>query len=129
MFTCEIEPHISETNATGHIDNATVPVWLERARSPLYRIFNPDLSPRNWNLIIKKMEIDFTKQIHYQEKITVKSFVDGIRDTSFSVVQEIFQKNDIVVRAGVVLVYYDYKNHQKLEIPTPIRDQLQDLMK
>ena len=128
MVTWEIEPHISETNATGHIDNATVPVWLERARSPIYRIFNQDLVPANWNLIIKRMEIDFIRQIHYQDKITVDSSVGEIRNTSFSVVQEIFQNNEIVARSNVVLVYYDYEKHQKKEIPAPERRRLQDLM-
>ena len=129
MVSYEIEPHISETNATGHIDNAVVPLWLERARSPVYRIFNPDLSPRNWNLIIKRMEIDFIRQIHYQDKITVCSSVSEIRNTSFSVEQEIFQNNEITARASVVLVYYDYEKHQKEEIPAPIRRRLQELMK
>ena len=128
MVTWEIEPHISETNATGHIDNATVPVWLERARSPIYRVFNPDLIPANWNLIIKRMEIDFIRQIHYQDKITVDSSVGEIRNTSFSVVQEIFQNNEIVARSNVVLVYYDYEKHQKKEIPVPKRRRLQELI-
>lgn len=127
MTTWEIEPHISETNATGHIDNATVPAWLERARSPIYRIFNPDLSPRDWNLIIKRLEIDFIKQIRYQDKIIINSCVNGIRNTSFSVVQEIVQNNEIVARSKVVLVYYDYTKHQKMEIPAPARSRLQEL--
>ena len=129
MITWEIEPHISETNATGHIDNATVPVWLERARSPVYRIFNPDLSPRSWNMIIKRMEVDFIRQIHYQDKITINSSVSEIRNTSFSVVQEIFQNKELVARSNVVLVYYDYEKQQKKEIPAPARHQLQNLMK
>lgn len=129
MFTCEIEPHISETNATGHIDNATIPVWLERARSPIYRIFNPDLSPRNWNIIIRRMEIDFIHQIHYQNIVTINSYVREIRHSSFSVVQEIFQHPDIAARSSVVLVHYDYIKRQKLDITGTVREHLQAMLK
>jgi len=129
MFTCEIEPHISETNATGHIDNATIPVWLERARSPIYRIFNPDLSPRNWNLIIRRMEIDFIHQVHYQDSVTVVSHVEEIRTSSFSVVQEILQNQKTAVRGTTILVHYDYAKHKKMDITGPERERLQVLVK
>jgi len=129
MFTCEIEPHISETNATGHIDNATIPVWLERARSPIYRIFNPDLSPRNWNLIIRRMEIDFIHQVHYKNSVTIISHVGEIRTSSFSVVQEILQNQKTAVRGTAILVHYDYAKNQKINITGPAREQLQALVK
>ena len=129
MFTCDIEPHISETNATGHIDNATIPVWLERARSPLYRVFNPDLSPANWNLIIRRMEIDFIHQIHYQNIVTINSYVHEIRNSSFSVVQDLFQNQELAAKGTVVLVYYDYSRHQKMEITGIERERLQGLVR
>ena len=129
MFTCEIKPHISETNATGHIDNATIPVWLERARSPIYRIFNPDLSPGNWNLIIRRMEIDFIHQVHYQDSVTIISHVGEIRTTSFSVIQEISQNQKTTVRGIVILVHYDYARHLKMDIAVPERERLQALVR
>jgi acyl-CoA thioester hydrolase len=129
MITCDIEPHISETNATGHIDNATVPVWLERARSPIYRVFNPDLSPTDWNMIIRRIEIDFIHEIQYQDIVTINSYVQEIRNSSFSVVQELFQNQKLTAKGTVVLVYYDYSRHQKMEITGEERERLQGLAK
>ena len=128
MFCIEIEPHISETNATGHIDNAAVPVWLERARSPLYRLFNPDLSPEHWNLIIKRLEIDFISPISYRNSITIKGHIKEIRSSSFTAIQEIFQNGEIVARGSTVLVHYDYKMHVKREIPLAVREKLEQII-
>lgn len=128
MFTCEIEPRISETNATGHIDNAAIPIWLECARSPIYRIFNPDLSPHNWNLIIRRIEIDFIHEVHYQDIVTIISHVGEIRTTSFSVIQEISQNQKTTVHSAAVLVHYDYAKQQKLDITVSERERLQALV-
>lgn len=128
MLTCTIEPHISETNATGHIDNAAIPVWLERARSPIYRIFNPDLSPGNWNLIIRRMELDFINQIHYPDMVKIVSHVSEIRNSSFSVIQEISQNRQTAALGTVVLVHFDYTGGQKLEISGLERERLQELV-
>ena len=129
MITCNIEPHISETNATGHIDNAAIPVWLERARSPIYRIFNPDLSPADWNMIIRRIEIDFIHEIQFQDIVTIHSYVQEIRNTSFSVVQELFQDQILTAKGIVVLVYYNYSRHQKMEITGVARERLQGMVK
>ena len=129
MLSCEIEPHISDTNATGHIDNAAIPVWLERARSPIYRIFNAALAADRWNLIIRRIELDFLRQINYPDTVTITSRVGEIRNSSFSVAQEISQNGQTAAQASVVLVYYDYASGEKQAIGTPEREQLQRLVK
>ena len=44
MFTTPITPRASETDGAGHINNTVVPVWFEAGRREIFRIFTPDLT-------------------------------------------------------------------------------------
>ena len=44
-----ITPGFYETDALGHINNTVIPMWLEKARTPIFKIFTPDLDPKNGN--------------------------------------------------------------------------------
>lgn len=54
MLNEELKPRFSELDGLGHINNTTLPIWFEHARTPLFEIFNPDLKLDGWNLILKK---------------------------------------------------------------------------
>ncbi len=48
MFTHKFSPSFTDTDALGHINNTRLPVWFERARNDLFRLFTPDLDPKKW---------------------------------------------------------------------------------
>ena len=124
MLTYAIEPRSSETNATGHIDHTAIPDWLELARTPIYQLFNPDMSFTTWNTVIRKMTIDYIGQVFHNRKTEVRTVVGEIKNTSFTVKQELWQDETLVAKAVTVIVYFDYANHHKLAIPEAIRTQL-----
>ena len=59
MYTESLMPRFSDTDALGHINNTTIPVWFEGAREPVFKLFTPDLNPKDWHLIIAKIEINY----------------------------------------------------------------------
>ena len=62
MITQKITPAFNETDALGHINNTVVPRWFENARVPIFKIFTPDLDPRDWHLIVVKVEIEYREK-------------------------------------------------------------------
>ncbi|MGM0876104.1 MAG: hypothetical protein ACQEWV_15325 [Bacillota bacterium] len=36
MYKTIIEPHVSETDGVGHINNTTIPIWFEAGRNDLF---------------------------------------------------------------------------------------------
>ena len=64
MFRMTVTPGFSDTDALGHINNAKLPVWFENARTPIFKIFNPQLSLDAWPLILAKIEVNFLAQIY-----------------------------------------------------------------
>jgi acyl-CoA thioester hydrolase len=127
MLILEIVPRSSETNATGHIDHAVLPVWLELAREPVYRLFNPDLSFSGWNTVIRRIEIDFLDQVRYHKQTEIRTGVSEVRNTSFTVTQELWQEGTLAARAATVIVHFDYRSQSKLPISAAVRKRLLEL--
>jgi len=125
MFEYHIEPRLSETDALGHINNTVLPVWFEEARKELFRIFNPSLSQKTWNLILKKYEIEFMVQIEHSKIVNVITGIEHIGSRSF-VVHQIAKQNGVDVAIGkTVMIYFDYQTSQTAEIPPEIQLQLE----
>ncbi|WP_226664299.1 acyl-CoA thioesterase [Microbulbifer aggregans] len=125
MFTYQIEPRFSETDALGHINNTVVPAWFEQGRMPIFRIFNPDLSLVQWNLILKKMEVDFVAQIYLFSPVEIRTSILAIGNTSLSIHQEVWQKDELVAQGDCVMVHFDYENQSKAPIPKNVREELE----
>lgn len=129
MLSYTIEPRFCETDALGHINHTVVPMWLEQARSPIFELFNPSLSLENWNLILKKINIDYISQVYLGSIVVIKTYIGEIRQTSFVVEQEVFQNGTLVAKADVLMIHFDYEKQTKENIPTAIKENLVKLQK
>ena len=78
MLTKKITPLFNDTDALGHINNATFATWFEEARRPIFQIFVPDLSPSRWNLILARVEIDYLKQSLYEKDVSINTYFEKI---------------------------------------------------
>lgn len=125
MFEHTLRPRFSETDGLGHINNAVIPVWLEEARTPVFRIFNPTLSLTEWNLILKKYEIDFVSQIMHEDEVTIETTIESVGNTSLVINQMIKQKGVSVAVGRTVMVHFDYETARPTPIPDEIRAKLE----
>ena len=125
MLQETITPRFSETDALGHINNTVIPVWFEQARRPIFQLFTPDLDPKQWRLIIARIEIDYIGELRYGHDITIRTSVAKIGNASFHIAQEVLQTGEIRAKGLAILVHYDYQNHQSKPIPIHIRHKLE----
>ncbi|MDX3775584.1 thioesterase family protein [Chromatiaceae bacterium AAb-1] len=107
-----VQPRFSETDALGHINNTVFPVWFEAARTPLFRIFTPDLNVQQWKLIIARVSIDYHGETHYGQQVEVRTWVSRIGNSSFEIYQEAWQNDAKCVSGTTVAVHFDYQ-HKK----------------
>ena len=121
MFTESISPRFSETDALGHINNTTVPVWLEQARTPIFRMFIPDLDPKHWRLIIAKIEVEFYKEMLYGSPVQINTYIEKVGRTSFHIGQEVFQHEQLCAKGLSVAVHFNYASKKAEPIPDSIR--------
>lgn len=125
MFTETVSPRFCETDALGHINNTVVPVWFEKAREPIFRLFSPDLSVKDWRLILARIEVDFQAQIFYGKDLDIRTWIERIGNSSIVIVQEAVQ-NDVVCAVGKsVMIHFDYQQQSSAPVPDHIREQLE----
>ena len=127
MFRKIIEVSSRDTDALGHVNNTVLPEWFEIARNPFYKIFNPEmnLNTKIWNIIMVHIEIDYLNQTFFGMEVEIKTFVEEIGTTSCTVYQEAWQNNNMVAKARVILVHYDFNKEVKIVIPDSIRNELE----
>ena len=121
MFTESLMPRFSDTDALGHINNTKVPVWFEGAREPIFRLFTPDLDPKNWHLIIAKVEINYHGQLFFGQPIEIRTYIGRIGGASFDVYQELWQHGEKCVYGTAAMVHFDYESQSSKKIPDDIR--------
>ena len=124
MFTYQVEPRFSETDALGHINNTVVPVWFEQGRTPIFQLFNPDLALDKWNLILKKMDVDFVAQIYLYSPVEIRTSLSAVGNTSMTIHQEVWQKDQLVAQGDCVMVHFDYEQQAKAPIPREVKEKL-----
>ncbi|WP_423185209.1 acyl-CoA thioesterase [Alishewanella sp. d11] len=116
MFTENITPRFSETDALGHINNTVFAVWFESARQGIFRIFTPDLDTTKWTLIIASIQINYHAQTHYNAVVEIRTWVNRIGNRSFEVYQEAWQHGQKCASGITALVKFDYKQQQAVAL-------------
>jgi acyl-CoA thioester hydrolase len=120
-------PRFSDTDALGHINNSSYFNWMEDARRPIFEMFVPDLNPKNWNLIIARIELDFMAQGDYKEQTLVTTEVEKIGNSSFNLIHKIWQKDQLICQGKAILVYFDYQKNQSQTLPSLLRTKLEQI--
>lgn len=125
MFTETLQPRFLETDALGHINNTVIPQWFEQARTPIFKLFTPDLNVKNWSLILARIEIDFLAELHYGKEVSLKTGLTKIGRSSMHILQTATQSGTDCARGKAIIVHYDFVQRQSLSLPTNIRHQLE----
>lgn len=126
MYRKIIEPRVSETDGVGHINNTTLPVWLEAARNPIFKLFTPDDSFENWRMIILHTSIDYKSQIYFGTEVIVYTWVKRIGKSSLELYEEIHQDGRLCAKGTAIYVNFNQKEKKAEPIPSRIREQLEE---
>ncbi|WP_440954934.1 acyl-CoA thioesterase [Methanosarcina sp. Mfa9] len=130
MFKTMVAPRFGDIDGLGHVNNTVLPVWFEIGRNSIFRLFSPDLdlTPEVWHLILVRTEFDFLSQMYFRSDVEIRTFIEKIGNSSFTVGHEAWQEGELKVRGQAVLVYYDFKLQKALPLPDPVRKMLKDHM-
>ncbi|WP_449355412.1 acyl-CoA thioesterase [Virgibacillus natechei] len=125
MYTKIIEPRVSETDGVGHIYNTTLPIWLEAARNPIFKLFTPDDSFQNWKMIILNINVDYVSQVYFGKEAIVYTWVKKIGTSSLELYEEIHQNGSLCARCKAIYVNYNMEEQKSKPIPKSIREALE----
>ena len=123
MFETPIIPRVSETDGAGHINNVFVPVWFEAGRREIFEILTPTLAFSDWKVALVNMNVDYVAQIYFQQGAVVRTWIDRIGSKSFTVYEEIWQRDELCARGTATYVYMNYVENRSEEIPADARSE------
>ncbi len=107
-----IRPRFSETDALGHINNTSVPVWFEEARLQL--CFRE--AQIEQKTVLARLEIDYLHEVFFGEDIGVTTYISRLGNSSIHYQQKIQQGEKICLSALAVAVTYDPVSRQSVPI-------------
>jgi acyl-CoA thioester hydrolase len=128
MFKTVVTPRFGDIDGLRHVNNTVLAIWFEEARNPVFRMFTPDLdlSYENWKLIMVRTEFDFVGEMYYGEDIEIRTFVEKVGNSSFTLGHEAWQRGKLNVRGKAVVVHFDFIDKKSMPIPESIRSQLEE---
>jgi len=119
-FLYKVKVYYEDTDAGGVVYYANYLNFLERARTE--SLANIGLSNKkikedfNAMIIVKSCNIQYKKSAKLEDELSVRSFVKNITNTSFSMMQIITRKEELIAEALVHLVFVN-KLGKPIKIP------------
>jgi len=124
----EVETRFSDTDAMGHVNNASYLTYVEIARLAYYEQVTGQPLPlwthgAHEGMILAEIRITYRNPAFYGETITVETRVDRIGRTSFSMVHRLtvpqsrYGPARLIAVADSVLVSYDYRVERPTTTP------------
>tara|TARA_R110001592_G_scaffold57536_11_gene174730 strand:- start:16007 stop:16318 length:312 start_codon:yes stop_codon:yes gene_type:complete len=102
-------------------------MWFETGRTPVFEIFNPGQHLNTWNVILRKIDVDFVAQIYYGHPVEIRTRVGHVGSSSFVCEHEAWQRGSLVATGSAVMIYFDFEQQRKQEITAALRAELEKL--
>jgi acyl-CoA thioester hydrolase len=123
-FSVTIEPRFYETDALGHINNASIAAWLEIVRMKFIASLCAEESYEAQSWILASLQIDFIAETFFGENVIGRVTDAKVGNTSLTVFCEMHQGGKLTVNAKAILVFMDDKTRAPTRVPEFLRKQL-----
>jgi len=126
-FIHKVKVYYEDTDAGGIVYYANYLNFLERARTEA--INNLGLSNKKIKedfdalIVVKSCNIQYKKSAHLEDELSIRSFIKNITKTSFSMLQIITRKDEVISEALVHLVFINNLG-KPIKIPDLISENL-----
>lgn len=115
-----IQVRFADSDALGHINNATFATYAELARLE----FLSTLGESVQQLILANLVIDFRRQVLVTDAVHVDSWVEKLGNTSMSIAHAIFANGERAADIKSVVVYFDYASSKAMPLTREMRERL-----
>lgn len=123
----EVTVRFGETDALGHVNNASYFIYLEEARVRFFQELGFPMDTTNWNFILASTKCDFVGQAYFSQSLKIITTVSHIGNKSFTLHHEIVDSktNQVIARGTATIVYFDFKEQKSTPIPESLRRHLE----
>jgi acyl-CoA thioester hydrolase len=126
--THRVDVRLADTDAMGHVNNASYLTFVEIARVAYYEEVIGRPLPLGFHgaeegMILAEIRMTYRSQAFYGETLAVESRIERVGETSFAMVHRITAPESrygparLVAVADSVLVSYDYRLDRPIRVP------------
>jgi len=123
-FEIDIFVRFCETDAAGHVNNASFFFYLEEARMKFFDHIGIDKIRKkaNFNFIVASTKCDFIKQAYSGQTLRLNCRVAKIGKKSFVLEHEVkcAKTQEIIAVGSTVLVCFNYEQQQSMQLPADL---------
>jgi acyl-CoA thioester hydrolase len=117
----DIQVRFADTDAMGHLNNASYALYAETARLEFMRSVGAPVT----SLILARLAIDFRSQATYGSPTHVESWIDRIGRSSIGIAHKVMSAGQVAAEMNSVIVHFDYATARAIEIPDDLRSRLE----
>ena len=123
-FSVKLTPRFYETDAMGHINNATIAAWFEVVRVAYIDELcgGSESMARSW--ILASVHIDFKGETFYGSEVDARIVGASIGNTSMTVHCQMWQDGRLTVTGQAVVVHIDFDSRTPQRIPDSMREKV-----
>jgi|SRR5690625_406357 len=123
----EIKVRISETDALGHINNASYFTYLEDARINFLEKLDISIKDESLAFMLVSTKCDFISQGYFGQILQVNTEVLKIGIKSITLVSDILDKDSrkVIAVGEATIVYFNLLEEKTVEIPDAFKTRLQ----
>jgi len=109
-LVCEVPVRFADTDAMGHVNNAVFLSYLEAARVDYIRRVFGVVEPKDYGVILARVEIDYKSPVFHHETLLVGCRVESLGGSSIMMDYRLEDKKTgrLAALAKSVMVAYDY---------------------
>jgi len=121
----DIQVRFADTDALGHINNASFATYAEMARLD----FLSTLGESVQRMILANLVIDFRRQVLVTDPVHIDSWVEKLGTTSMSIAHTIFANGERAADITSVVVYFDYDTSKAMPLTDAMREGLRPYLR
>lgn len=124
----EIKVRVSETDMLGHINNASYFTYMEETRLDFITKLGLDVSNEEFAIMLVSAKCDFIRQGFFGQILDVKTTVQRIGKTSFTLDSEMVEKEsgNMIAKGEATVVYVNMLNQKPAALPDSFKATLQE---
>jgi len=113
----DIQVRFGDTDALGHVNNASFASYAELARLEFLKRFGGSVR----SLILASLYIDFRRQVTFTDEVYVETVVEKIGTSSVTLAQTVFAGGHRAADMRSTVVHFDYTNNKSRPLTDEMR--------
>ncbi len=112
FYTTTITPQVYDTDMQGHVNYLSPQLWFDRARSTIYRQFEPNMDFSKHCVVTLKVEVTYIKEIMVAADVEIRTWTSALGNKSYEITQEAWQNGERCVVAKSIFCGFDFTTHK-----------------